>query len=358
MKPDRRSSLRNAHKVDHRNMITNKLLTLPLAGLLVTLGLLASASPAARTASAQTREKGPWWPNPTWGAEDQAGASNWITAEKVLEALSLATSGAVYEIGHPYERGMPLYGDRSFTLRIPGSPTYEAFGSNRVVGHEEFVCAELGQVGTQFDGPGHIGQRLTMADGTIRDIFYNGVPLEEMKSPYGLRKLGVERVKPIITRGILVDVAGYKGVGRLESGYEVTLEDVRGALARQGVDESGIRTGDALFFRYGWSDLWSDPVRYNEDPPGIGLEVARWVIERQASMVGSDSWTTEVVPNPDPGLAFPVHQELIMKNGIFNLENLVLEELAVDGAYEFLFIFAPLPLVGATGSPGRPIAIR
>lgn len=339
-------------------MLMNKLLPSPFSRLIVTLLLLASAPPVARTASAQTREEGPWWPNPTWGAEDQAGASNWITAEKVLEALSLATSGAVYEIGHPYERGMPLYGDRSFTLLIPGSPTYEAFGSNRLVGHDEFVCAELGQVGTQFDGPGHIGQRLTMADGTIQDIFYNGVPLEEMKSPYGLRKLGVERVKPIITRGILVDVAGYKGVGRLASGYEVTLEDVRGALAWQGVDESGIRAGDALFFRYGWSDLWSDPVRYNEDPPGIGLEVARWVIERQASMVGSDSWTTEVVPNPDPELAFPVHQELIMKNGIFNLENLVFEELAADGAYEFLFIFTPLPLVGATGSPGRPIAIR
>ncbi len=354
----RRTSLRNARKVDHRNMLIFKLLTSPSKGLLVTVGLLAATLPVARTASAQTREQGPWWPNPTWGAEDQAGASNWITAEKVLEALSLATSGVVYEIGHPYERGMPLYGDRSFTLHIPGSPTYEPFGSNRLVGNDEFVCAELGQVGTQFDGLGHIGQRVTMADGTIRDVFYNGVPLEEMKSPYGLRKLGVERVKPIITRGILVDVAGYKGVGRLASGYEVTLEDVRGALAWQGVDEAGIRPGDALFFRYGWSDLWSDPVRYNEDPPGIGLEVARWVVERQASMVGSDSWTTEVVPSPDPGLAFPVHQELITKHGIFNLENLVFEELAADGGYEFLFIFAPLPLVGATGSPGRPIAIR
>ncbi len=122
----RRASLHNAHKVDHRNMPLHKLLTSPFKGLLLTLLLMAAAPPMARTAAAQTREQGPWWPNPTWGAEDQAGASNWITAEKVLEALSLATSGAVYEIGHPYERGMPLYGERSFTLYIPGSPTYEA----------------------------------------------------------------------------------------------------------------------------------------------------------------------------------------------------------------------------------------
>ena len=298
------------------------------------------------------------WAPSEWGPDDKAGAVNRTTPELVLNAVGLVKLGKVATLGKIYASDAPMFGVRGYRLTIPGLPTGDASGPQKSSYNDEMVTAEIGQVGTQFDGPGHIGQRLTMADGTIRDIFYNGVPLEEMKSPYGLRKLGVERVKPIITRGILVDVAGYKGVGRLESGYEVTLEDVRGALARQGVDESGIRTGDALFFRYGWSDLWSDPVRYNEDPPGIGLEVARWVIERQASMVGSDSWTTEVVPNPDPGLAFPVHQELIMKNGIFNLENLVLEELAVDGAYEFLFIFAPLPLVGATGSPGRPIAIR
>ena len=75
-------------------------------------------------------------------------------------------------------------------------------------------------------------------------------------------------------------------------------------------------------------------------------------------MFGSDSWTGEVVPNPDPGLAFPVHQELLTKNGIFILENLTLEELASGDVHEFLFVFTPVPIKGATGSPGRPIAIR
>lgn len=323
-----------------------------------TFGLVLFWTLLVAPASGQTREEGPWWPHPIWGPDDQVGATNWITSEKILEALSLAKTGQVYELGHPYERGMPLFGARSYTLYIPGSPTYEPFGSNRLIGHDEFVCAEIGQVGTQFDGLGHIGTRLTMADGSDRDVFYNGITVEEMRSGYGLTKLGIEHVKPIVTRGVLVDVAGYKGVGTLPESYEVTVEDVRGALARQGMSESDLRPGDAIFFRYGWTVHWEDAARYNENPPGIGLEVAHWIVDRQASMVGSDSWTTEVVPNPAPELDFPVHQVLIPENGIHNLENMVLDEVADAGVYEFLFIFTPLPLVGATGSPGRPLAIR
>ncbi len=325
----------------------------------VILGLALFGSTLAASASGQTREEGPWWPHPIWGPDDRVGASNWITADKILEALSLAATGEVFELGHPYERGMPVFGARSYTLYIPGSPTYnEPFGANRLIGHDEFVCAEIGQVGTQFDGLGHIGTRLTMPDGSERDVFYNGVTVEEMRSAYGLRQLGVEHVKPIITRGVLVDVAGYKRVGTLPESYEITVEDVRRALARQGMSESDLRPGDAIFFRYGWSVHWDNAARYNQNPPGIGLEVARWVVDRRASMVGSDSWTTEVVPNPDPALSFPVHQVLIPENGIHNLENMALDEIAEAGVYEFLFIFTPLPLVGATGSPGRPLAIR
>lgn len=322
------------------------------------LGTALLCVPVSGFVQAQTREAGPWWPHPIWGPDDQVGATNWITEDKVLEALKLAARGEVYELGHPYERGMPMFGDRSYTLYIPGAPSYEPFGENRLVGFDEFVCAEIGQVGTQFDGLGHIGTRLVMRDGSERDVFYNGITVEEMRGGAGLRKLGVELVRPIITRGILIDVAGYKGVGTLPQSYEVTVEDVRGALGRQGMSESDLRPGDALLFRYGWAVHWEDAGRYNDNPPGIGLGVARWIVDRRPSMVGSDSWTTEVVPNPDPRLAFPVHQVLIPENGIHNLENLDLERLAADGVHEFLFIFTPLPLVGGTGSPGRPLAVR
>jgi hypothetical protein len=313
---------------------------------------------SAATTLAQTREAGPWWPNSTWGPGDQAGASNWITPEKVLEAARLVKTGKVYEIGQVYEKGMPMFGQRTYALISPASPTYAFPSANGLVGNDEFVCGEIGQVGTQFDGPGHIGMRVKMADGSTQDVYYNGFTGAEMYSPYGLRKLGVENVKPVLTRGILIDLAGYKNLPNLPARYEVTLADVRGALARQGLSESDLRPGDALLFRYGWSRFWTEPATYNTDPPGIGLEVARWVAAHKASMVGSDQSGTEVSPNPDPSLAVPVHQELIMKNGIFNIENLTLEELARDAAYEFLFVFTPVRFKGATGSPGRPLAIR
>ena len=305
---------------------------------------------------AQTRESGPWWPNPDWGPEDQAGASNWITPAKVMEAMQLVRTGKLYELGQLYESGMPFFGQRTYSLRVPIKAPPE--GRNRVVGYDEFVSGEIGHVGTQFDGVGHIGREIVMADGRVEHVFYNGFTAKEMDAPFGVQKLGIEHVKPIVTRGVLIDVAGYKGVDRLPNSYEVTVADVEGALARQGMSEADVHAGDAVLFRYGWSQLWRQPEAYSHNPPGIGLEAARWVVQHQAVAVGSDSWTGEVVPNPDPELFFPVHQEFITYNGIFILENLKFEDLVSDGVSEFLLIVTPIPFKGATGSPLRPIAIR
>ncbi len=308
--------------------------------------------------SAQTRDKGPWWPHPIWGQDDQSGGSNWITPSKIIKALSLVKDGQIYEIGQIYSMDMPLFGSRTYSLIIPGSPTGEPLGSNNLIYHDEFLVGEIGQVGTQFDGPGHIGERIKMEDGAETDVFYNGFTIDEIKGPYGLKNLGIENIKPFITRGILVDVAAYKGLESLEHGYEVTVMDVQGALERQGISEESLEPGDAYFFRYGWAQYWEDHNKYNTNPPGIGLEVAKWIVKKKASMIGSDQWTTEVVPNPDKNLAFPVHQELITRNGVWNLENMNLDELSEDKVYEFLFIHTPIRFKGATGSPARPIAIR
>ena len=309
-------------------------------------------------ANAQTREAGDWWPHPIWGADDQAGSSNWVTPEKVLEAVSLVKTGKIYELGQIYDHEMPLFGQRTYALYIPGSPTGGPFGDNGVVWHDEVLATEIGQVGTQFDGPGHIGIHTTMADGTVKDLFYNGTPLEEIKGTYGLQKLGIENIKPYVTRGILIDIAGLKGVDALDHSYEVTVADVKAALKKQGMSEKDVRDGDALLFRYGWSKYWTDADKYNTNPPGIGLEVATWIVEQNASMFGSDQWNREVTPNPNPNLVFPVHTELIAKHGIWNLENMVYDELVADEVFEFMFVFAPIRFRGGTGSPGRPIAVR
>jgi kynurenine formamidase len=301
------------------------------------------------TSQSQTREKGPWWPSPLWGANDQAGGSNWITPEKVLKAIALVKSGKVFELGHPYERGMPMPGKRSFNLFIPSFPTYDPVGKNKVVFNDEYLTSEIGQVGTQFDGPGHVGRVMKMADSTTTEVFYNGATKEEMKSPYGLLKNGVENVKSIITRGILIDIAGYKAVPTVAEDFEITVADVRNALAKQGMKESDIQPGDALLFNLGWWRYWPDAKTVSGKPPFAGRELVNWIISMKPCMVGSDA----SLDKPD----YILHEEVILKNGIFNLEYMNFESMQTEKQYSFLFIFTPLRFKGATGSPGRPIAI-
>ena len=253
---------------------------------------------------------------------------------------------------------MPLFGSRVFALRIPGTPTGGPFGKNKLVFHDEFVSSEIGQVGTQFDGLGHIGC-ITGKDGDMTEMrFYNGFTEAEMANAYGLQKLGIEKCKPFFTRGVLVDVAGLKG-RMLNMGEEISVADVQAALQKQGIAESSIQPGDGVFFNTGWSSLWmKDNAKFNEGEPGIGLDVARWCVAKQVALVGADTWATEVVPNPNADLAFIVHNELITKNGIFNHENLDFAELIKDKVSEFVYVFAPLRIKGGTGLSGPPYRDR
>ena len=134
--------------------------------------------------------------------------------------------------------------------------------------------------------------------------------------------------------------------------------DLRAALQKQNMQEADIKEGDAVFFNTGFGKLWiKNNDKFNSGEPGIGLEVAKWCIDKGVCMTGADTWATEVVPNPNKDLAFPVHQELIPKNGIYNHENLDFTGLIADRKYQFAYIFSPAPIKGATGSNGGPIAV-
>jgi kynurenine formamidase len=300
--------------------------------------------------AAQAQTDSPWWPSP-WGADDERGASNRITPERVLAAARLIREGKIYSLGRTYEPGMPSSGNRHFSLTIPGVPTGGPFGENQLVYNDELFSGEIGQVGTQFDGLGHVGTRI---DG--EDVFYNGFELSEFGDAYGLKRLGVENAGPFFTRGVLLDVAAYKGVERLEGGYVITVEDIEGTLAREGIE---IREGDVVLFRTGHGKLWmKDNETYAASNPGPGATAIRWLVEKKIVMTGADTGNVEAVPGENPNRAFEGHQWLMNRNGIYNFENLDLEELASDQVYEFAFVFAPLKLKGATGSPGNPIAVR
>ena len=298
----------------------------------------------ALTTTWTVTQESKWYPS-EWGKDDQRGAANRITPAKVLEAVSLIKEGKIYQLGRVYEVGMPLVGTRHYSLMIPH--TTDPSGENQLTSHDEIFSGQIGQVGTQFDGLGHVG---------IGDLYYNGFNRHDFAKPGGLTKLGVENVGVFFTRGVLIDIAGYKGVEHLEGGYEITLADVKGALERQGTE---IKPGDFVLLHTGWGKYWmTDNVRYGTTEPGIGMEAGQYLVDQKIVMAGADTWAIEVVPNPDKSMSFPVHQLFLPKNGIYNLENLITEDLVRDKVYEFAFVFSPLRLKGATGSPGNPIAIR
>ena len=302
-----------------------------------------------------------WWPSALWGEGDEAGSTNWYTKpEVVLRALSQIKEGKTYKLGHEYHADMPLFGARKFSLRIPATPTGGPFGANKIVWHDEFLATEIGQVGTQFDGLGHIGVQIG-ADGNRAEMrFYNGFTEAEMGTAYGLAKLGAEKLHPIVARGVLIDFAGARGVDALNAGECMTEDDIKMALEKQGMADFEFMDGDAILFRYGWEMHWGDPPKFNEGSPGLCAETAKWIASLNPGVTGGDTWNaTDAVPYPgDESCAFCVHQMLQTRHGIVNQENLALKQLVDDGVYVFAYIYSPVPIRGATGSIGAPIAIR
>ena len=297
-----------------------------------------------------------WWPS-RWGADDEAGSTNWITPAKVLDAAKWIRDGKIYKIGRVYEPGMPLFGARAFSLRIPGGPTGGPFGKNKLIYNDEYLATEIGQVGTQFDGLGHIGIQLGK-DGDKNEMrYYNGFTEQEVGGAYGLRKIGTEKLKPMFTRGHLIDVMGLRGA-MWDAGQEIMVDDIRATLQKQGSSEADVKEGDGVFFNTGWGSLWMENNdRYNAGCPGIGMEVAKWCVDKGISVTGADTWPVEVIPSADKEAAFPVHGELITKHGIVNHENMVFDDLIADRKFQFVYSFTPSPIKGATGSHGCPVAI-
>jgi kynurenine formamidase len=164
-------------------------------------------------------------------------------------------------------------------------------------------------------------------------------------------------VPAFFTRGVLIDVAGLKGVEMLGDAYEITVADLEQALARQGGIK--IQPGDAIIIHTGWGRLWGkDNARYMKSNPGVGVAAAEWLVKQDPAIVGADNGTVEVSPNPDKDLSLPGHQIFLVVNGVHILENMKLDELAAKKAYEFAFSLQPLRIQGATGSTVAPAAIR
>ena len=279
-----------------------------------------------------------------WGAGDERGAANLMKPEIVLRAARLITTGEVIELAYPLFEGMPFYGDRIYSQQL--KRTNWPPGSNNRGSNEEIVTTELGQVGTQIDGFGHQ---------SIGNGLYNCFKLDEVATRTGFSRLGIEKAGALITRGVVIDVAALRGVEMLGDSYEITAQDLQNALKRQNLT---LETGDAIIIHTGFGGLWGqDNVRYFRTPPGLGIGAAEWLVRQNPMIVGSDTCCVEVNPNP-ANLSSPVHQILLVANGIYLVESLKLDELVEKRIQEFAFIVEPLKLRGATGSSVAPVAVR
>ncbi len=280
-----------------------------------------------------------------WGAADERGSGNHMKAESVLRAARLVRTGEVVELGHVLNASMPISATRRFDVHT--KRTFMNKPSNRRGSNEEVLLSEIGQVGTQLDGFAHQ---------TIEDKVYNCFKMDDIATRTGFTKVGIEKVGTLITRGVLIDVAALKGVDMLPDTYEITVADLEQALQRQ---NQKLQPGDAVIIHTGWGKLWAkDNARYMKGNPGIGVQAAEWLAKQDPMLVGADTPPVEVSPNPDPQISLPVHQIMLVVNGIHLLENLKLDDLAAKRVHEFAFMMQPLKLQGFTGSSVAPIAVR
>ena len=172
-----------------------------------------------------------------------------------------------------------------------------------------------------------------------------------------MKKIGIENCKPFVTRAVLFDIKTLKG-RNLNRGEEITVQDLKDALARQKMSDADFREGDVALVRCGWGDLWMvDNKKYYDGEPGVGLEACQWLIEKGACMIGCRQLGCRSAAPGDSALSFPCHQLCLTMHGVYLFENLNFDSPASDGVYQAAFIFSPLPIKGATGSPGNPILI-
>jgi kynurenine formamidase len=286
-----------------------------------------------------------------WGADDQLGAANLMTPERVKLAAELVTEGKVYSLGMIVTPDTPAFPPRSLSVTVlqPGQNGNSGLGDNKFTYNDDIFMGWLG-IGPQIDGLGHSG---------VDHVYYGGRTYEDFAPASGLTELGLEKLPGLVGRGVLLDMAKHFGTDMVEEGTPYTKEDIQAAAEAQGVE---LREGDVVLFNSNWMDLLDgetpDPERFGAKEPGVGVSGAEYLAEIGVMAVGADTWGMEVVPAEVEGEAFRVHQILQPEHGIYILENMDTRALADDGVYEFLFVLGQARLQGAVQMIINPIAIR
>lgn len=281
-------------------------------------------------------------------------------AAQVVRAAAMIRTGAVVSLAGVRFTGMPLF---------PGHPPFQVLNYRtprgiRVSGATPWGPvndAGLGYMAEYLMASSHSGAHIdALAHMTVGEDmhWYGGGNPDEHLSDSGPTFGDASTMPPFFTRGVLVDVAGHRGVEALPAGDPVGVDEVRQILADEGV---AVEPWDVVLFRTGYLGMWPDAERLAAHrTAGPDISVARWLLERGVVAAGSDTETFEVQPAPDlgpEGNPQPVHTALLIENGVYILEGVDTEELARRKVYEFCFVALPLKIRGATGSMVDPVAI-
>ncbi|MGN6828966.1 cyclase family protein [Paucibacter sp. M5-1] len=291
-----------------------------------------------------------------YGPQDEIGMLNKITPESTLKVLRRIASGKTYDLSVEFYVGMPSYyflGQPRFQIwnvhtpqgTIVDDPNGLGKEKNSLVTYSGAAFSMYAHTGTHIDALSHFG---------LNGQIYNGFKTDEQLGDRGWRKAGIEKFPPIIARGLLLDVARYKGLEMLPESYGITVADLQGTARAQGVD---FEDGDVIMVRTGRMQLFKDADKYMHNTPGLTRESANFLADRGAIVIGVDNISTDAWPSQESRNWIPVHSSMLSQRGVPIMQNVFLEQLAADRVYQFAWFGAPLKLRGADGAPMRPLAI-
>ncbi len=299
-----------------------------------------------------------------WGPDDQLGTLNYITPAKIVEAAQLVKQGKSISLALDYNSDGPQTGGigrfnpihQMIATGTDALAGKQLFGNDPLpggLGYADDTVSMPLQCGSQWDALSHIFDRGTMWNNRSADLVTSA----------GAQACGIQEMRDkIVSRGVLLDIARFKGVDNLEPGYAITEDDLVSCAREEGVD---VGTGDIVIVRTGQMGYclkngWGTYA--GGDAPGLSFQTADWLHRTEIAAIATDTWGVEVRPNELAGTFQPLHIVMIPNMGllvgeILNLEPLG-EDCAADGVYEFLFVGPPLPITGAVGSPINPQAIK
>jgi kynurenine formamidase len=248
---------------------------------------------------------------------------------------------------------------RQLRVGMPQSPNHPQFWHTLPRRHGDMSRPDGGSAANDMVTTGtHVGTHIdALSHVSHNGKLYGGVDAEAAGRGGKYDELGLHTIEPMLRRGVLLDVPAHLGLGRCEGGYEITVEDLEGTLARQ---RGRIRRGDVVLVRSGWGQLFDEGDPYlgrSTGVPGVSEAGATWLADQGAHAVGADTIAFERLAPAGGHSLLPAHRVLLVERGIYIVEALDLEELAARGHHLFTFLLVPLNIYGATGSPVRPLAV-